>query len=528
VSRARRKIEFQGLYQRNMLGTFSVIRGFAPMRDLAAVSVAVPFQGLGLGDGAGYQRQLNEAHVEDIKRFLATGRYRFFPEVILSLRSKGGADPVVSYRKRRASQNDSAYIVRVDLKLLGEESEGRIRRIDGNHRLEAGTRLADERKPGATFTGFGTVPFCFLILDSDRREDDDLAEAMLFNLINSKALPIVSEHSLAVLMSDNGPAATRFSEDPDVYLTRWIRDRVRTWPQGFYEAMGPTPLSRLYQTARVMLRDDALKTLAIPQLEASCVQLFDPLYELAVKVREKHPDFATSAAFLPVAAEVYARHSIGAGEGESISREARLSLATLWLNDFGKWYDQLGGSDLPVPPDPLALWTIFKRSFDQRARSVFVAMSFGEEEALKSIGKAIDEAIRSHNRSHPNAPLAPVRVDKQKGPAFEISARVFEEIGQSRLMIADLTEERPNVYCEVGYAKSRGIPLILTFHKKRADEEVPWERTSGGNRVHFDLAPLRYVAYADAIDLRDRLVEELEGVFSAGDRPDAEHPERQA
>ena len=47
--RGRRRIEFEGLLQKNVLGTFDVIRGFADLRDLAEVSVAMPYEGSGLG-----------------------------------------------------------------------------------------------------------------------------------------------------------------------------------------------------------------------------------------------------------------------------------------------------------------------------------------------------------------------------------------------------------------------------------------------------------------------------------------------
>lgn len=130
-------VSFEGLLQKNVLGTFKIIRGFADLHDLAEVSVAMPYQGSKNGQGTGYQRQLEEQHVEDIKRFLSKGRYRFFPEIVLSLRSKGAVDPVVAYAKRRASATDKAYWVTVKLKTLREDGFTRIRRIDGNHRLEA-------------------------------------------------------------------------------------------------------------------------------------------------------------------------------------------------------------------------------------------------------------------------------------------------------------------------------------------------------------------------------------------------------
>lgn len=511
--RGRQRIEFEGLLQKNLLGTFDVIRGFADLRDLAEVSVAMPYEGSGLGGGTGYQRELVETHVEGIRRFLDKGRYRFLPEIVPSLRSKGQDDPVVSVRKRRASEKDALYSVRVNLKALHDSTVSPIRRIDGNHRLEAARRLAEEWTRSATFEGFATASFCFVILNSDRPEDDDLAEAMLFNLVNSKAVPIVSEHSLLVLMRDEGAAGERFDEDPEVYLTRWIRDRIRGWPIGFYEAMGTTPLTRLHTTARVLLRPGGITNVNLTQMDEEVRALFDPLYELAVRLRDKHESFVLSSAFLPVAAEVYARHTL-MNEPESNSSQARCLRAERWLRGFASWFDRIGGAALPPPADPSLLWAVFKRDYERRARSVFIAMSFRNDQTLKDVGLAMKEAIEQFNADHPNASLFPVRVDEQRGLSYEIPARVFQDIDESQLVIADLTDERPNVYCEVGYAKSRGIPFILTFHKESSPAGPPWDRKqAGGNRVHFDLAAFRHIAYDNPLHLRNQLKIELDALF---------------
>jgi hypothetical protein len=140
MSRGRQKVSFEGQLQENVLGTFKIIRGFTDLRDLAEVSVAIPYQGSNTGHGTGYQRQLDDQHVEDIKRFLSKGRYRFFPEIVLSLRSSGATDPVVTYTKRRASPDDKAYRISVNLKQLRNDGGSRICRIDGNHRLETAVR----------------------------------------------------------------------------------------------------------------------------------------------------------------------------------------------------------------------------------------------------------------------------------------------------------------------------------------------------------------------------------------------------
>ncbi len=510
MSRGRQKVSFEGLLQENVLGTFKIIRGFADLRDLAEVSVTMPYQGGKNGSGTGYQRQLDEQHVQDIKRFLSKGRYRFFPEIVLSLRSKGSTDPVVTYAKRRSSPNDKAYRISVNLKALRAEGGSRIYRIDGNHRLEAAVQLVRENKSFASIKSHREAPFCFVVLD----EDDELAEAMLFNLINSKALLITSEHSLSVLMRDDGAAAERFAEDPQIYLTRWIHDKIKDWPQGFYDAMGDTPLSRLHSAAGVLLRSGGISKATQQDMETEAGHLFDPLYDLAVQLRDQHEKFVHSYAFLPIAAEVYARHSkVDPAKGANTEAE-RLRRAERWLRDFARWFDCFGGADMPLPADPSILWTVFKCDFDKRAGKVFIAMSFSSEQALQDVATAIDEALDRFNADHPNSPLAPRRTDKQKGASYEIPAWIFSEIDQSRLVIADLTDERPNVYCEVGYAKSRGIPFILTFHKRVPSDKPPWDRESSpGNKVHFDLMPYRYIAYESAFDLRDKLKQELDNFF---------------
>jgi hypothetical protein len=513
------KIQFEGLLQRNVLGTFTVIRGFADLRDLAEVSIAMPYEGSGFDEGHGYQRSIDEDHVEDIKRFLKQGRYRFFPEIILSLRSRSDTEtvPVVSLRKKGRSKIDGTYVVTVDVKSLNESSDKPIRRIDGNHRLEAAVRFANEQPRSATFKDFTTAPFCFVILDSNRPQDDDLAEAMLFNFINSKALPLVSEHSLSVLMSDDGTAAERFAEDRQVFLTRLIRDSVLGWPEGFYDTMRKSPLSRLYSTAKVLLRTGGFSTDTLQSTQNETKSLFDPVSDLATRLRDAHESFVLSEAFLPIACEVYVRHTLSDAAKGANTRQARVVRAERWLRDFAQWFEKLGGTDLPIPSDPTLLWEVFKRSYESRAKSVFIAMSFRDDKTLKDVREAMDEAIAHFNRAHPNTPLKPVRVDEQKGASYEIPARVFQDIEKSGLVIADLTDERPNVYCEVGYAKSRGIPFILTFHKKKSSRKTaPWDQEDeAGNKVHFDLAPFRRVTYDNPLDLRDQLAAELTAFFDS-------------
>ena len=91
--RARLKdhIVLEGLFEPRALGTFPVLRGFADLRDLAAISVPFEMQEANDQNGTGvtgYQRPLDEAHAEDIKRYLESPQRRFLPEIILSVRGR--------------------------------------------------------------------------------------------------------------------------------------------------------------------------------------------------------------------------------------------------------------------------------------------------------------------------------------------------------------------------------------------------------------------------------------------------------
>lgn len=65
MSKGRQKVLFEGLLQKDVLGTFTVIRGFADLHDLTLVSKAIPYQAGPAGQATGYQRKLDDDHIAD-------------------------------------------------------------------------------------------------------------------------------------------------------------------------------------------------------------------------------------------------------------------------------------------------------------------------------------------------------------------------------------------------------------------------------------------------------------------------------
>lgn len=81
-----------------------------------------------------------------------------------------------------------------------------------------------------------------------------------------------------------------------------------------------------------------------------------------------------------------------------------------------------------------------------------------------------------------------------------ITETILSAINRARFIIADLTEERPNCYYEVGYGHAIGKPVMIL--------------AKTGTARHFDLAAHNWTYWDTYEDLKTKLEKRIEGVLS--------------
>lgn len=126
---------------------------------------------------------------------------------------------------------------------------------------------------------------------------------------------------------------------------------------------------------------------------------------------------------------------------------------------------------------------------------VFVIMPFRGQEMADAYAAIKDECKKLKLRAN--------RVDENTGSGLVIR-EISDLIECSEFIICDLTNERPNVYYELGYAHGVGneaMDILLIARE--------------GTVLHFDIAPLRVQYYSSSEHLRTMVSSHLKAMIKA-------------
>lgn len=119
----------------------------------------------------------------------------------------------------------------------------------------------------------------------------------------------------------------------------------------------------------------------------------------------------------------------------------------------------------------------------------FVAMSFDH-----SMDEAYDNGIR--RAIEEDARYRACRVDREQH-LEKICDRIVNEIRRSQFVVADVSQHKPGVYFEAGFALALGRPVIWTC------------REDDFERIHFDTRQYNHIKWSRPEDLRRQLADRI-------------------
>jgi hypothetical protein len=538
MSRRRQFIEFEGLFSESVLGIFRIIRGFADLRDLAAVSVPYKLENGGQGfQVVGHQRVESTKHAEEIKNYLEQSENRFLPEVILSVRVpvdllvggdvitpaqlasgektvglnetvfgvKSSDVGLVDISRRYSSPTMRMQRLRVkrgDLAQLKQEKI--IRRIDGNHRLHLAEQLIDDPNTPTKYL----APFCMVLLGLPDSDADDFAESLIFHTINSTALPLESEHGLRLLLGQNPAHAmtpdNEFAYNPALHLTRLLVDRLRGLTPQARQRFGERPLTALWESARSLIAMDETIARDRQTLTTYADNLFAALADIVTLLTVNHPSLCGTYAFFELAARVW-REAVG------VDHESKIRWTVSYLDRIGNW---LGSQGITNMLNPLSaaqqLLETFKAAQTRIPKRVFLARWYPAQDApdgahnkanlrLQQLRQTLVGIQQQHGLA-----LELIDMGTEEGGTFPIHSKMYEAIASSDIIICDLTGQRPNVYVEAGYALKHQETNRLIFL---------FEPQDGGDKVPFDLNTFKYVQISQAAEIPNRIGPEVVAIL---------------
>lgn len=118
--------------------------------------------------------------------------------------------------------------------------------------------------------------------------------------------------------------------------------------------------------------------------------------------------------------------------------------------------------------------------------------------------------------------LAPFRVDRQ-ATTNKIDDEIIAQIRRSKLLVAEVTGERPSVYYEAGFAHGLDIPVIWCCNESweprlpvkihpQSQDELESAICHWKDRVHFDVRQFHHIFWRTTVDLRRQLSERIQAL----------------
>lgn len=463
------------------------IRGFARIKELAKISKANPE----------YQRELLEKQKGVVSNFLTEETYLFFPEVILSLKlrqdltvkgAKTDSTPIQLIEKGKnfdsnidkikvrssiipqdnfdINNTKEITVVEVDfddatLKKLIEENKHPLHRIDGNHRLTAAEEIDSDRIVTMN------IPFCIVLFEetfeekfnpvSEKMEkisdtSFEKFEKVVFYNINSKTEPLTLEQNLRVIINDE----------------KHFNDKE---------------LEKIFGRSGVLVRE-LYKQIEDPKLLKGINHLLHnnfrglskSIFESLIGTMEESKLVAEVKESLLTVNELYkAQEKLKGNNSEG------LFTALLYYNVkdkpkynfFKEWVLKHHIFDIKEARYQ-TLIDIFDKVSDQTVK-VFVAMPYFSDEEVESYNQAYKRVIDRIEAANDQIKISLFDIMQHKGDSYNINNKMIEQINESNIFIADISNRNVNVAFELGYAKNDSNKSVIMIKRESDETKTPFD-----------------------------------------------------
>lgn len=488
-------IKLSGILEYSM-GGFLCLRGFASYKMLSAISKP----------NTEVQRDLIEEHRGDMANFLNAGEYKFFPEVILSTnltdgtkdfdeldlfhsslqsgqtwnKSVGNFQFNISRHASKNTLNQYDKLPRIERIYLAhikfDESVCELIRIDGNHRLSAANEVA---------TDF-TLPFC-LLLFRNPNENDQFTRAIFHN-INAKQIPLKMEENLKVILeSPQVFSDESLINDPSFgwkyYLSRkTLQNLDFTYFPSINSYIGQAKYSFFVELFGFLIKNKSVEEsdIAIAKVKSQLVEVEQALVESEI--------IATTTNIAVIGALAYYR----------LTDEFKYRGFLSWIKK-----NNIGNVEKLHIEDVINL---YDEIYEHVPKKVFLARWYpsAEHDGQEEFDRA-ECRINAMKELAEEMHLELVDLGTCVTGTFDIRKKMYEDIRDCDIFIADISGARHNVMIEIGYALKHVDTGRMVFYFQKSDKCTA---------VPFDVSHLAYDEITDSAQIKVKTKARIEKILS--------------
>lgn len=461
-------------------------------------------------DEASYQRDIDKEHVESIKNFIddVDKDYKIFPEIVITLPESQYLDDADINIRRSVIKSYGKVLSQIEFKDLGKIKDNSFCQIiDGNHRVKAIVQSEAYQKAIAENENY-QVPVSFV------NTNEEIEGKAFFYYLNAKSKKLLSKDYFNYLETTEEVDKLK-KIDEELYYFKIIYDALKDL-DGEDENFSQYVLE-LSKYLVSIFNCDELKFMIKKDGEhfKKIINFFKTTFEKLnyESVASKINILKLSAYLLSeelskdknryntpkvidkeyknveeIAEEVGVNKQLEQQNLDNLDSDLK-KIEQIFL-DFNEWLttSRLKAEELNSLHAIEVLYKVFKKTYIPKRNKIFLSMPFDRETELTYF--IIKDLIRDLKEEE-DLDLELVRVDKKIYPTSDyIPQRVYEEINNCGLMIADLTGNNRNVYNEVGYKtaldKDLKEPQIILIHntdsyydenaKKYKEEHVKEEK----------------------------------------------------